>query len=268
MKMFCCLLVSAVLAIGAVPQAGADISLGFEVTDENDGGWEDRMMVQGSMLRLESDGDASVHHLVDTESDRLILVSSSERQWMAFGIEDIDRMQAQLSAMREQIEAQLERLPEAQRDMVRQQMEQHMPAADGGEYLPVPEITDTGETRLVAGVRCRVHRVAMDGRTIQEQCVASAGDLDIPPEDAQTLMSAMNMFHHIARRVAASLGGLTDGATVIPPIKDGIPVEVRDFQEGTVHRLTAVSRDALDAGLFEIPEGYRQVDPMAGIPGR
>jgi hypothetical protein len=105
-----------------------------------------------------------------------------------------------------------------------------------------------------------VHAATLEGETIQELCVATTGDVGVGAGDADTLQSAMNMFRDIAMRMVQSLGAMADSSALIPPIPDGIPVEVRDLKEGTVHRLAGVSDDTVrrwcaDHGIGRQPGG-------------
>jgi hypothetical protein len=220
----------------------------------------ERIFLQGGLARMESgDGDVSI-----LKGDSIYSVDKAERSYSVFDQATAQKLGAQLAKMREQMQAGMAKMPPAQRA----QMEKSMGAA-AGRKPPTFEAVDTGRSDTVDGRSCRVWNLETDGVVDAEYCVVPYTSLP-GKEDVQGLL----------RRMAGLMSALTQNIT--GKDKDGgngylraylsvngYPVRERDIVNGkpdsSETRLKSWQEQAIPAALFEVPAGYKRVDPAAQL---
>ena len=165
--------------------------------------------------------------------------------------------------MRQQMQARMKELPAEQRKL----MEQRMKAMfEPPKAPPAPrvEVQATGERKEVNGIPCRVYRILADGKPQRETCVAKPSDLGLARADYEALRSMFRYMSEMADRFSRHMGAASrqNTAELMTRI-DGVPVAMRHLTQGYESRLEGLSTDALDPNLFEVPPGFRKVDPVA-----
>ena len=116
-------------------------------------------------------------------------------------------------------------------------------------------IRATGENRRIAGIDCAMHMVSEGGQPVEEVCVATPQSVGIPQDDYQTLRGMFAFMQEMADQV---MGGASGFAM---PDFDGVPVQIRDLDDGSVSTLRSVSTRKINANALSVPADYRQLDP-------
>ena len=262
-----------VLVLLLVPIAQADITLGY--TDEG-GATGSTVMIKGNMVRMEErEEDGSiVYSLFDRDGRTLTMVIEEERSYAQLTEDGLRAQAGEVQRMQQeflrQMRQQMEHMPPDQRRMMEQQMRQMGidPAMLSGEDIPVPDIATletrpTGETGTIGGVRCERMDVYLEGERTNELCVARPGDVGMSSDDFATMQVLFEFMHSLAE-IAISMGGpfAADMGTEMLPKVDGVPVMIRNLDDGMEIKLESVSGDTLSADLFRIPPDYERVDPF------
>lgn len=249
-------------------------------------GPETMMISKGKVLMRTGQDEDMVY---DDRTRRMTMITHSERGYFVLDpdtmMERMQGMQAQSQQQMQQLQQELgpamqqmkqqfqqllddPNLSDAQKQMIQQQLEQMsgaasaMPEAPSGG-MPMSEpvrVQATGESRKVGGIACRVHRMSQGGRDIQEMCIASRQAVGVPADDYQTMQNMFAVMREIAEKSMAAVG--MHGAAPSFPDVDGVPVEIRDLEDGTVSVLRSVSTKSIADSKFAIPAGYRETDPF------
>lgn len=260
MKRFVIAIAACSLAVSLAVHAGTRMTF---ATGE---GEVSRFSIKGDRIRMEGGSDGDAITLFDASEERLTVIEPFEQRYYQMDAETMrrqgERVSQQMQALRRQMEQQMENMPEEQREKMRQQMERMMPD-NAGRQKPVNlRVERGGGHASVAGVRCEKVTVYGDDRPLHQACVASADSLGMSRSDMATMQSLFGMLDEMA----VGFGG--DRASAQAPAKlveemNGIPIQARDVEGGAEWMLQDVRSDDLDAGDFEIPAGYQQVDPFS-----
>lgn len=250
----CCLSVSTA--------AHADTRMTFS-TGEGD---VSQFSIKGDRIRMEGGDNGDVVSLFDASMKRLTVIEPFEQRYYHMDSETMqrqsERMSEQMQQMRKQMEQQLENMPEDQREVVREQMEQMMPENMGQPEKPANlRLERRGRHASVAGIRCEKVTVHADNKPVHQACVATADNLGMSRSDMSTLRSLFGMLDEMA----VGFGG---GAAAQAPARvvdelGGVPIQAEDLAEGVSWILQDIRSDTIDASDFEIPAGYREVDPFS-----
>lgn len=259
----------AIAALGLITSTAvnADTRMTFSTSQ----GEVSQFSIKGDRIRMEGGDEGNVVTLFDASSKRLTVIESSERSYYHMDAETMKRqseqMSEQMQQIRKQMEEQMENMPEEQREMMREQMEQMMPEGAGQQEEPANlRIERRGRHASVAGIRCEKITVHADNKPIHQACVATADNLGMPRSDMSTLRSLFAMLDEMA----VGFGG---GSAARAPARvvnelGGVPIQAEDLEGGASWTLQDVRSDTVEASDFEIPGGYREVDPFSAGQGQ
>jgi hypothetical protein len=135
-----------------------------------------------------------------------------------------------------------------------------MGGAPGGKQ-PRREVKSTGRSESVAGFKCTIWEVTLDGEKHQELCSTPASAL---PGGAEVL-ATMKEIGEMMEGLTAGLGPMAQ-RSAREEWKDvakigGVPILTRDFDGGKASsemRLAVIRREPVPASTFEVPAGYKQ----------
>lgn len=240
--------------------AAAPALAGTIIETESSSQGMNRMFVSGDQVRMDSD---DTYMIFDAAASEMTFVNTAERRYQVMTEQDIRRMGERIRQMRQQMEQQLQNMPEEQRAQARQQMEQMMPSS--GEQ-PELRVEATGGTDQVAGAECREARVYRDGDLAHEVCVAEPGALGIAAGDFDTVMAMFGFLE----KMAGSLGGGADqiGGREMRQMMDelgGMPARSSGQGEADSWEIRSVESGSIDAGRFEIPDGFQRMQGMGAM---
>jgi len=248
LKALVCLFPVALLA----PAVQADATL----TMEDVGGKMDSVIeVKGHMMRMSTPGEPD-YMLYDTQRDMAIHVSSSEGQYMEIDraalekmAESMAKVQKQMAPQMAKMREQLKSMPPEQRAMIEQRMG-GMANFGAMETKPVVKLSTVKRgSDKIAGFKCQRYDVLNDQQQVADVCVASEPDAGMSKADFSTVNSAMKFMRDTAER-AQKLSFNMGGPRMSMGDVDGMPVAVKDLQNGREFKLATVSDDALDESRF------------------
>ena len=103
-------------------------------------------------------------------------------------------------------------------------------------------------------------------QAVGDICLSSAAEVGVSPADFATLMAMMDFMRQAAGMAGELTGGLTESTRLLLSGLQGVPVAARDFQSRKQFTVAGVSRQPLDAGLFNGYRGYRRQNLLEAIP--
>jgi hypothetical protein len=217
-----------------------------------------KMYLQGGMARMEdADGDVSL-----LKGDAMIEIDKAERSYRVMDKAAMQQLSAAMERMRAQSAARMAKMPPAQRA----QMEKAMPARAAAKP-PVYEAVDTGRSQSVDGRSCRVWNLRTNGVVDEELCVVPYSMLP-GKENVQQVMRTMAGFMQSMEQAIGTKGG-GDGYLRAFLAINGFPLVQRDVVDGKPapqeDRMKSWQEVAIPPALFEVPAGYRRVDPASDM---
>jgi hypothetical protein len=191
--------------------------------------------------------------LRDSDAKKMFLIDHPKKTVLVLTEEESKAIEEKQAMFREQMKAQLAKMPPEQRA----RMEATMLGAMTGEEPKVPVFTfekSKSAARKVNGFSCQDYAMKRDGKAYGEGCFMTWKDAGMTAEDFKnTMLRAMP--------TAATVGPMAhafEQQTNAP----GFPVyrKVTD-EQGTVmseSTLKTLSKTAMDAANFELPKGYEE----------
>ena len=207
--------------------------------------------VKGPMVRWEAVEfkKDKRYALYDGTRGTMILVDDARRQITEMDPETMRKQRAQMQErvgpMVEQLKKQMKNMPPEQRRM----MEQRMGALMQPQGTAAPSMTFTTKaigSGRVQGIPCKRLSILRDGKAVHEICLASRADARIPQGDYDTMIKMFDTMRNMASAV-------TSASMSMPADIKGMPVEMKNYTDGTVRTLKSISTATLPADAFKVP---------------
>ena len=229
-----------------------------------------RMLIDGERVRMEMTGmgpEGTGTAVIIFRGDRNVMwsVDAKRQSYTEVDRAKMQEMRAQSDAARAQMRAGRDKLPPAERARM-----QAMLAASEAQAtkLDPPTIKDTGRADKVSGFACREFEVSRHGVKESEICVADWKTAGVTKADLASVGK-------LGKFQAESLEGMQarregDDVLALFDALDGLPVRVRSFRGGQPRaefHVLKIEHKALDAKLFEPPDGYKKRTFSISVPG-
>jgi len=222
------------------------------------------IQVKDHMARMSQSGQPG-HVLFDKSRHVAIYVDPVSQEYREIDQQQLDKYAEIIAILRQQMEqlsAQMQNLPDAQRAFIEQQM--GIPA--GG--LPDLEVLGTEPRGFheVAGFRCQLQVLLRNRQPIGEVCLATAADAGMSDSDFATLIAMMNFMRELASTTQKMIGELGENSRLLLSGLQGVPVAMKDYQNQKEYRVTEVSSDTISADLFNRYLDYSKQDLLLDMP--
>ena len=212
--------ITATAAFALSSTACADATLVYTDSDSNTP--RNIYIKDGRVLMESGEGESMLYE----ESRRtMTMIDHNRRAYFSFNPEQMaqqtqtmqQQAQSQMAPMLEQMKAQFEQIlkdpniPEAQKQALRQQMAS-FGAAGGNSSAGAPAaqatttMRATGESRKIAGIKCKMHVVMRGPSPEQEVCVGRHSDAGISRQDYNTMQSMFALMQETAKKSMAGMG--------------------------------------------------------------
>lgn len=200
-------------------------------------------------IRIETSGrSANSVMIFDGTRKVLWIVDTQKKTYIEMTEEDVAQMSAAMKKMQERMAG----LPAAQRAMMEKMMKGRMSQA------PTVEIKKVRSGEKIGDYTCTVYEVSINGERSSEVWTASAGQLQLQPED-------FSVFRAMAQMMEPLLQNMPGGAAASPLAArgqmDGFPVRTVTYNGDkpvTESKVISVERRGLEDALFTVPEGYKK----------
>ena len=252
-----CLTLAALFSLLAAPTIGqsADgIFMTQRVTSAG-GPLTIRTQLTATRTRTETAGPNGVLNVTIFDGSRqvLYLVDPAQKTYMEMTKADVERLSAQMPGAAAQVQAQIEKLPPAQRA----QMEAMMKGV---------QHTRTGSD-TVGRWTCETYDLTMSGQKIGEVCNVNPSALGFRATDFDAMLQMGAFYSAMAPLMPAQLAG-TSGIGQ-PASSDFAVRTVLMVPGGTMTtELIEAGREALPDSLFAVPAGFTKQDLPAAMGGR
>lgn len=254
------LVLALLLSLFAAPTA-AQAAEGILITQRvTTGGAPITVQVQIEPTRMRTDmagpGGGNVM-IFDGGKQVVYIVDASRKTYMEITKADVERLSAQIQAAMVQMQAQLEKLPPAQRA----QMETLMKGGVGAGV----QVTRTGSD-TVGRWTCNAHDLTLNGQKIGEMCSVNPATLGFGAAD----FAVMNQLGAFYSGMAPQLAGLLPGVSAMDqPGSSDFPLRTVMMGPGlttTTEVVEAVRRTFPDS-TFAVPDGFAKQDLTALMGG-
>lgn len=241
------------LAASLAPPAAADTVLEFDTTDDA----ASTVRIVAGAVRIDgARGDENEWMLYRSAENALFIVSPADTSYTRLDEAAIDALGGQMDAARAEWADQLARLPPEQRAMAEKMMQQ-MTGGASLEKAPAPEPKPTGEQQTVAGIDCADY-VVNTGRGSEKLCVAEPEALAMSDDEFTTVRDMYTLLAKLSEATGFA-GSAAPRADKLP----GVPILIQQASGDRKQRLRSVAHPDLDAGIFRIPDDYRERDPKS-----
>jgi hypothetical protein len=263
-----------VLAACSAAVASADVTIRIKET-EAPGSKKPRVST-GTMAfnatsmatRWERGGDDDDHGRVIFRGDKELLwiVQDGKRSYQTIDKAALDRMAAQVSDAKAQMEASLAKMSPEQRAQTEAMMKKFGGGMPGAAPAKRIDYRKTAETRMVNGHLCTKYDTYWGGELVSYAWVAPYSAMKLAPGDA----AVFKKMAEFVNKMTAGLGRYEKQDFMPMNELNGIPLLTQQVEKGKVTSETlveSVSRAPLAPGTFDLPAGYK-AEPMPGAERR
>lgn len=207
-----------------------------------------RIELGGNRMRTDA---GKVSMLFDTGSGQMTVLMHDKRQYM-----DMQNVVETASTAMATANAALANLPPEQRAMIEQRLGGKMPGM-GAAKVDV-SVNPTGASDRVAGFACQVYRTQVDGRHVDDICLANVADAGISAADQATLRRAFDQMKKMTEKM--SQGMFRSPLNSMP--LDKFPVRMTRYDDSgkiaEVVEIKNIQNGGANASDFAIPAGYSE----------
>ncbi len=210
---------------------------------------------QGSVLF----GDQDNGFLYPGSGGAMTAIDWRDESYMVIDRAFTAALSEQMDSAMAQMEAQLAQLPAEQRAMMREMLKDRMPALSESATQQ-RSYRATGKTAEVAGFKCSLGQVLLNGKPEHEICTASAKELGMPDADYAALRAAFSAMADIAKEFRQARNMVFDIEAI-----EGVPVSSQQAAGGKEgNRLVSVSTAEIAAQRLTVPAHFVKKDPGPG----
>lgn len=229
----------------------------------------DTLYTSGGKIKIKpgSAGRGADEMIFDGET--LLIVDHAKKRCQQIDRKGVAEMSGQLGDAMKQMQAQLEKMPAKQREMMEKMMKDRMP---GMAAPAVERRVERGDRDQVGDYGCQIFTMYADDAKVWEVCASDDFD-DALIAEAMEGFNGFSEFFREFREAAAQmpLGGMMDSPFSEMDQIEGMPVRVRSFSQGRQTQesvLRSVERQDLEPSTFAAPSGYKTKDLMAELKKR
>ena len=251
---------AAVLCSFASPLQAAEGFLMVEKTVTGTTTRTTQVQLERDRMRAELTGPAGDTLVVVFDGPQQVLrtISVDRKSYTEMTKADADRLAAQMQGAMAQMQAQLEKLPPAQRA----QMEAALKGRGGA--AAVPQYTRTGSDK-VGRWACDKYDMTLNGQKLGEVCSVNPTALGFGATDFQVMGQMAAFYSAMAPQMPGQLpavSGIDQGGSSGFPVKTVITVQ----GQTTTTEVVEAGRQTFADSLFAVPAGYTKQD-MTGLMG-
>jgi hypothetical protein len=251
------------IMLAAVP-VHADTTLKVQGSD----GLKSTIQIRNGKGRMSSEGMGE-YLLYDSGTGTITYVEPLARQYTQLTAAELEAMVQTAAGIKQSVAPYMANLlaglPAEQRKMIEQRMGAIPGAPAAGKPVQSAGIRTVDRGRhTIAGLRCQASGILKHGRPAAEVCMATAASGQLSSRDFATLESLVKLSRSMAGNASGLLGNMAEQVELLAIELDGVPVAVRDLENGKRYQVTAVSNAALSDALFNGYGGFQR-QAMPGL---
>lgn len=225
------------------------------------------MQFEGKNLRSEvtKDGsaDAAGAFISDGDHKKLVMIDYAEGEYFEITREQLQRLKARVEAAMATMKAQMVKLPPEQR----KQMEKILDAQAGVSRAVAPpdeKYTRAPGSKTIAGYKCDLYTVEVDGQHVADTCLIPWSNLKI---DRDQFKQSVEAIVDVSSNTGMGMGMGMDQKSPGPMLKawgmtSGLPAWRKtvkaDEDEVTETTLKGIAQGAIPRSTFEPPAGFKK----------
>lgn len=224
------------------------------------------LAIQGKKAWISSlAGNAQTDLLFDAETGQWTLIQKDKRTFTVFSEKAIRKLSSQIELFAPLVKGVSKQLgdlrPEQQQKWGRLLDNIPVEAIDRlQKHPPKTKVSEGKKSQRIANIPCRSIHVEADAHRI-ELCLADPGQMELPSEEAKTLVELSNSLQSILRSagVISAQVGLNISAKELGTLV-GLPLSYQETSSSTRNELKFVGMKSSEEALAppEIPSGFRQ----------
>lgn len=197
--------------------------------------------------------DASMIYRGDLEA--VFIVNHEEDEYMRLDRETMEQFSSTLDQAMQDMQRQLEQLPEAQRKIMEDMLKKNMPQQGGEFEVDVREAGTDGDLQK--------YEVWIGGEKRSEVWVATPESQGLPADALASFRKMSEFYEELLQPLSSNPMLQSMGANPFPGFANmnGVPVRIVYLQEGRETRLSEATVETLDFDIFSPPEGYKERKP-------
>ena len=249
--------VVALVIIGVMPTR-ADTTLGIQGSD----GLNSLIQIRDGKGRVSSNGRED-YLLYDSDLSVFTYVEPGSQQYTQVTVAELEAAMQTAASVKQTVapymDSLLDGLSAEQKIMIEQRMGPILGAPAAGEPVMLADIkiVDQGK-QTIAGLQCQASSLLKNGQTIAEVCMATSASGKISSRDFATLETLVNLSRSMTDHYTGMPGGTGVLAELMATELEGIPVNVKDIENGKYYQVTSVTDAALSASLFDGYEKFQK----------
>ena len=217
----------------------------------------DKMYYMPGMFRTEVGNEEGVM-IIRLDKQVMYNIDVKKKTYSEMTFADLEKMSKKAGAKMDEAMSEMQKslkdMPEEQRKMVEQMMKNKMPSKGG--KAPKVEVTKSGEKRTISGYACTKY-------------IVKEGDKDLisvwASKDVKGFDGMRKDMEGFQKRMSAMDPRGAEGMVAAMNAIDGFPIQT-DLPGGMKQVVTKIERRSTRDDAFEIPAGYKKVNP-AMMPG-
>jgi len=250
------------VTLAAVPVA-ADTTLKVQGSD----GLKSTIQVRNGKGRMSSEGMGE-YLLYDSNTGTITYVEPQRLHYTQMTAAELEGLVQTAAGIKQSVAPYMANLlaglPAEQRSMIEQRMGGLPGAPAAGKPVSSVNIRTVDRGRhSFAGLHCQARGILKNEHPTAEVCMATAASGQLSSRDFATLEALVSLSRSMAGSASSLLGSLAEQVELMAIELDGVPIAVRDLENGRHYQVTAVSNAVLSDTLFN---GYGRYQKQA-MPG-
>lgn len=223
-----------------------------------------KMYLDADKLRIEQpDQDGSTIIIYRGDKDLVWMIRPGEKLYQETTREDMQKMKAKMEQARKMMDEQMKNIPPEQREQMEKMMGK-MPGAQVGEKKETV-YKQMGKGEKVNNYTCERYAAFVDGEKTWELWTVDYKDVKVNFKDLAPLEALGQFFGEMGGDDFESyfVGTQEPFEGKEGPRFHGMPVKWTDIEADSVvhvNELKVLEKQKVDAGLFEVPEGFKKAD--------
>lgn len=253
------IMAAASIMLAAMPLA-ADTTLRVQGSD----GLKSTIQVRNGKGRMSSEGMGE-YLLYDSGSGTITYVEPQRQQYTQLTAAELEGLVQAAAGIKQSVAPYMANLlaglPAEQRSMIEQRLGGMPGAPAAGKPAKAVNIRTVDRGRhIFAGLHCQASGILKNDRPAAEVCMATAASGQLSSRDFATLEALVSLSRSMAGSASSLLGSLAAQVELMAIELDGVPIAVRDIENGRHYQVTAVSNAVLSDALFN---GYGRFQRQA-----
>lgn len=244
--------------------ADKSLTVQYQSADASEKTQTSRLII-GSHLRFNSpETEEPMAMIYRTDSDRLLILNETEKEYFEVNQKTFEGLNNVMTQMMSQFEAQMAGMPEEQKEMMRQNMQQYLGPMAGQQASAPPALKweNTGEKHTIGNYEC-IRYLVRDQTGVQGECFITSFDHF---QMTETELNSLKQFFNFLDKIMQSMNNLPFFNDKPPRVANlntlnGIPVKIIGYENGQPSDIIHVLGSENISGttsLFEVPGDYKK----------